>query len=179
MLLENHRDVETCYTIDMITYRSEYTRDLMERIKERFNGRYVDFMDADKRSTLTSQYASIPIDSRTELAVYRNESLEKLQEIIIMEVVLTGHTPKVYRLDYSKLDESFKKRYSDDDELSDNASSDASDGEVSESVEDESREDESPDDLKKTAAEKFKMPAISLPITYILIVVLFAWFFFF
>ncbi|KAF1767298.1 hypothetical protein GCK72_007257 [Caenorhabditis remanei] len=142
MMLENHRDVETCYMIDTIIYTSEYTRrNLMERIKERFNGRYVDFINADKRSTLTSQYVSIPIDSRTELAVYRNESLKEFEEIIIMEVILTGHSPKVFCLDYSKSGESF--------------------------------------DLKKTASEKFKMPIISLPIKYILIVVLFAWFFFY
>ncbi|KAF1767286.1 hypothetical protein GCK72_007245 [Caenorhabditis remanei] len=192
MLLENHRDVETCYMIDLFKFTSEYTRNLMERIKERFKGRDVGFMDAGKRSTLTSHYFSIPINSRTELAVYRNKSLKERQEVIIMEVILTGHTPKVFRLDYSKLSESFEKRYSDDeteddrspvgelneDELSDNASSDVElfgDG----SVKDESREDVSPDDLNKTAAEKFKMPIISLPITYILIVVLFAWFFFF
>ncbi|EFP03479.1 hypothetical protein CRE_09518 [Caenorhabditis remanei] len=192
MLLENHRDVETCYMIDLFKFTSEYTRNLMERIKERFKGRDVGFMDAGKRSTLTSHYFSIPINSRTELAVYRNKSLKERQEVIIMEVILTGHTPKVFRLDQSKLSESFEKRYSDDeteddrspvgelneDELSDNASSDVElfgDG----SVKDESREDVSPDDLNKTAAEKFKMPIISLPITYILIVVLFAWFFFF
>ncbi|KAF1767292.1 hypothetical protein GCK72_007251 [Caenorhabditis remanei] len=188
MILENHQDVGTCYMIDT----NKYTRNLMEKIKERFKGRDVDFIDADKRSTLTSQYVSIPIDSRTELAVYRNESLKERQEVIIMEMILTGHTPKVFRLDYSTLSESSEKKYFDDkteddrspadesneNELSDNASSD---GEVSEneSVKDESREDESPDDLNKTAAEKFKMPIISLPITYILIVVLFAWFFFF
>ncbi|KAF1767295.1 hypothetical protein GCK72_007254 [Caenorhabditis remanei] len=191
MMLENHRDVETCYMIDLFKWTSEYTRNLMERIKERFKGRDVDFMDADKRSTLTSQYVSIPIDSRTELAVYRNESLKECREIVIMEVILTGHSRNVFRLDYSKSGESFVKKYSHDeseddrspvgesneDELSDNASSD---GELFEdgSVEDESRENESPDDLKKTASEKFKMPITSLPITYILIVVLFAWFFF-
>ncbi|KAF1767291.1 hypothetical protein GCK72_007250 [Caenorhabditis remanei] len=163
MLLENHRDVETCYMMDILVFKSN-TSNLMERMKERFKGRDVDFMDADKRSTLTSQYASIPIDSRTELAVYRNESLKERQEVIIMEMILTGHTPKVFRLDYSKLSESSEKREESEPE-------------------NESREDESLDNdqsnLDKTVAEKFKMSTTSLPITYILIVVLFAWFFFF
>ncbi|EFP03384.1 hypothetical protein CRE_09592 [Caenorhabditis remanei] len=167
MLLENHRDVETCYMIDIVSVRlvlKNNTSTLMARIKERFNGKYVDFMDADKRSTLTSQYVSIPIDSRTELAVYRNESLKECQEIVIMEVILTGHTPKFFHLDYSKLDESFEKREKS-------------------KLEKESREDESLDNdqshLDKTAAEKYKTHIISLTIMSILIVVLFAWFFFF
>ncbi|EFP03372.1 hypothetical protein CRE_09593 [Caenorhabditis remanei] len=167
MVLENNRDVDTCYMIDIVSVRlvlKNNTSTLMARIKERFNGRYVDFMDAEKRSTLTSQYVSIPINSRTELAVYRNKSLKERQEVIIMEVILTGHTPKVFSLDYSKLSESSEKREKS-------------------KLEKESREDESLDNdqshLDKTAAEKYKTHIISLPIMSILIVVLFAWFFFF
>ncbi|EFP03413.1 hypothetical protein CRE_09517 [Caenorhabditis remanei] len=167
MLLENHRDVETCYMIDLVSVRFvfENTSNLMERMKERFNGRYVDFMDADKRSTLTTQYVSIPIDSRTELAVYRNKSLKEHQEIVIMEVILTGHTPKVFRLDYLRLNESFEKKYSHDDE--DNE------------IENDRSPNRESNQCGKSSPEKFKMPIISLPISYILIVVLFAWFFFF
>ncbi|KAF1767290.1 hypothetical protein GCK72_007249 [Caenorhabditis remanei] len=167
MLLENHRDVETCYMIDTGKYTSEYTRNLIERIKERFNGTYVNFMDADKRSTLTSHYFSIPINSRTELAVYRNESLKERQEIVIMEVILTGNSPKIFRLDQSKSYESFEKKYSDDDR-NNRTEDDRSPNRES---------NQSP--LGKSAFEKFKMPIISLPITTILIVALFAWFFFF